>query len=422
MKTLFLIAAIIAAFTANASALAGRYGYVSNGNNDGQGSLRFALESGAKVIKISPKVSNVVLSEGLQYSRDGRLDIIGSGQTIDGSALRSNDNILTISNGANLYVSNLSFVGGLQSINDDPLTPVGGKGIYLHIPIERTGRVKVNLNNVSVLRVGNHGVHVSDCSLGDDCGGGSGGAGDGSPASISVILNDVLINGVGFGKADADGVRIDDRAAGDIYFAANNSTFTNIGADGIELDEGGNGSVIADVRNSVFNNNGEYCNLISRFEAGPCDDDGERDVDDGFDIDEAGDGDLYVSVLNTKVMNNFDEGLDFDEEGEGHITIRLATVLVVNNADEGVKASEEGGGNLSADFRRVTVVGNNGSKEGVELEEAGVGDVDVVVSSSSLIGADAEALKIEQRDEGEGDIRVRRSNEIVLDLDGVESL
>ncbi len=62
--------------------------------------------------------------------------------------------------------------------------------------------------------------------------------GDGSPASIKVKLNNVHINQVGFGRADADGLRVDDRGEGDIYFTALNSKFTNVGAVGVELDEG----------------------------------------------------------------------------------------------------------------------------------------------------------------------------------------
>ena len=118
--------------------------------------------------------------------------------------------ILQITNGADLTISNLSFDGG------------GGKGIFVNVPDTREGVVSVRLSDVSVSGVGNHGVYVSDCTLGDDCGGG----GDGSPASIHVHLTNVLIDGVGNGKADADGVRVDDRNDGDISLSVTNSTFT----------------------------------------------------------------------------------------------------------------------------------------------------------------------------------------------------
>ena len=39
----------------------------------------------------------------------------------------------------------------------------------------QTGTVEVYLDNVGVYGVGNHGIHISDCSLVDECGAGSGG-------------------------------------------------------------------------------------------------------------------------------------------------------------------------------------------------------------------------------------------------------
>ncbi|MFQ3247096.1 MAG: hypothetical protein ACI9SP_003751 [Arenicella sp.] len=421
MKKRLLISSILSALILSDSAFARSYAFVSNGHNDGQGSLRAALQSGAQTIRISSNVSTIIINSGLQFNGNGRLRIQGNGQVIDGSAIGEQETVLSITNGANVAISSMSFIGSADSVNDNPSEPTGGKGIFVQVPIDRTGIVKVSLSDVSVFRVGHHGVHVSDCSLGDDCGGGSGGGGEGSSASIFVKLDNVTINGVGFGRADADGVRVDDRGEGDIYFAAYNSTFSNIGADGVELDEGNNGNVVADVRNSVFDRNGEYCNLVSEFEGGPCDDDGDRDVDDGFDIDEAGAGTIYARVRNTQVTNNYDEGLDFDEEDEGDISMRLNNVLASNNQDEAVKASEEGAGNLNVTLLRVTTVDNNGAKEGIELEEADDGDVVVSVISSSLIGGDDEKLKIEQGGEGEGVVNVRGSQGLVLDLDGVDA-
>ena len=59
-----------------------------------------------------------------------------------------------------------------------------------------------------------------------------------------------------------------------------------MGADGVELDEGNDGSVLLEVRNNLFEYNGEYClgddqdNLSDA-----CNDGGDPDVDDGFDVD-----------------------------------------------------------------------------------------------------------------------------------------
>jgi hypothetical protein len=97
--------------------------------------------------------------------------------------------------------------------------------------------------NVTVTGTAGHGIHVSDCTLADECGGGSGGAGEGSPASISLTLTGVTVIDTAYGRFDADGVRVDERGEGSIDFVATSSVFSGIGADGIELDEGQDGDV-----------------------------------------------------------------------------------------------------------------------------------------------------------------------------------
>lgn len=395
---------------------------VNNGNNDGAGSLRAALNSGASFIRISRSVPFITITEPLEYKRTEGLTILAAGQTIDASALAPNDDILSITEGADLRMSNLSLVGGSTEINPEPSLPQGGIGLFVNVPQAREGIVRVVLNNVSVSNVGNHGIHVSDCALRDDCGGGSGGGGQGSEASVLVRLNRVMVNNVGFGRQDADGVRVDERGNGDIYFTATQSRFMNVGADGVELDEGNNGDVIADVSDSVFDSNGEYCVSIPFVAGSPCDDDGDADVDDGFDIDEAGSGTLYARIIDSEITNNFDEGLDFDEEDEGGIALRISGVKALGNADEGVKASEEGEGSLRATLRRLSSFNNNGAGDGVELEEEDAGDVFVRVEGSVLIGGDNEALEVVQEDEGEGLLKVRGSQIQSFDLEGVSQI
>ncbi len=422
MNKTILSAALIAALGYSSSAAATSFALVTNGDNDGAGSLRAALTSGANVVRISRSVASISVTEPLTYDGERRLKLVASGQTIDASGISGNGDIFAVTAGADLSLSNLNFIGNAVDVNPDANTTVGGKGIFVNVPESRQGVVRVTLDNVSVSNVGNHGIHVSDCTLRDECGGGSGGGGEGSLASVYVKLNDVTVNNVGFGTQDADGVRVDERGDGDIYFSAWNSSFLNVGADGIELDEGNNGDVVADVSNSLFDSNGEYCLAVPFVAGNACDDEGDPDVDDGFDIDEAGPGSLYARVQNTQVTNNFDEGLDFDEEDEGSIVMRVNNVLATGNEDEGIKASEEDEGSLRAALRRVTLANNNGSKEGVELEEANDGDVSVRVSDSTAIGGADEALKVEQTDEGNGRIKVRNSNIDELDLEGVTQL
>lgn len=375
---------LIASLLAPSVAVAGPSAKVTNGANDGPGSLRAALASGATNIQVQPSVSMITVTETLEYAGADPLTLTGTGQTIDGSGLADNAApIFEVTMGADLSVTNLSFDagGGNQNGPYSRENPGGGKGIFVDVPATRTGVVSVDLSNVSVMGTGNHGVHISDCSLGDDCGGGSGGGGDGSPASIDVRLVGVLIEDNGNGMQDADGFRVDDRGDGDITFFASNSAFIDNGADGIELDEGNNGDVIINVVNSTFDFNGEYC-LVGDFVPGDaCDDDGDPDVDDAFDIDEAGPGSLLGRVANLTVINNFDEGLDFDEENEGSVDLEAVGIYSANNEDEGIKVSEENSGNNIVRLRDITTDGD------LEFEEEDGGIADITINAS-FIGDD----------------------------------
>ncbi|MEJ2258181.1 MAG: hypothetical protein P8X98_14545 [Woeseiaceae bacterium] len=369
-----------------ALAAAGPSAKVINGNDNGPGSLRAALMSGASTIVIDPTVDLIDLEAPLYYNGTTPLTINGSGQTIDGFGLGL-EAMLTISHGADLSVRNLTFDAG-GGDEDGPwerlVNEGGGKAIYVDIPADATGLVQLDLNNVTVLGTGNHGIHVSDCLLEtedggedpDSCGDGNSGEGEGSAASVSVRLNNVLVQRSGFGTQDADGVRVDERGYGDIYLSANNSTFDKVGADGIELDEGGYGSVYVDVRHVSFTENGEYC-LINEFVPGDdCDDDGDPDVDDGFDIDEEGPGSVVGKIRNVNVIENYDEGLDFDEAGPGGADLSFIDVTSIDNVDEGIKVSEEDEGDNRARLVNVYETGD------LEFEEAGDGSIEVSLNAS----------------------------------------
>ncbi|MEH6519456.1 MAG: hypothetical protein V7742_22495 [Halioglobus sp.] len=364
-------------------------------------SLRAALDSGATKIVIKAGATDIEVSQTLEYVGTAPLSINGNGRVIYGDILGDGP-ILQLTNGADLSISNLSFEGpGGYSIEAQG----GGKGIYVQVPIEREGVVNVKLSNVSVSHTGNHGVHVSDCSLGDDCGGGAGGGGEGSPASIRVQLNGVTIDGAGFGQQDADGLRVDDRGEGDIILSATDSTFINVGGDGIELDEGNEGSVVINVRNSDFTGNGAYCSadllVDDPIALDPkCDDDGDPDVDDAFDIDEAGPGGISGMVANLSIIDNYDEGLDFDSEGNGEgdsVDLDIMNIFAQGNADEAIKVSEEGNASVAVNLRAIDVEGD------VEIEEEDVGELRVSVNGS-FIGDD---LKLSEKGAGTGTAKLR---------------
>lgn len=447
------------------------YGYgsavVTNADDSGPGSLRHALEvEQAGNIMIHKSVGDININSTLEYTGTHQLTIRGHGQTVSTDI---NTTLLAVTNGASLSVSNLNFTGpGNFSIsNRGDLGQTAGKGIFVDVRDDQTGVLNVNLDRVTVSHVAAHGVHISDCSLADDCGAGGGGGGDGSDASIRVTLNKVTIDDAGNGRFDSDGFRVDDRGDGDIIFFAKNSTFINIGADGVELDEGDDGDVFAHVKNSQFVDNGGYCdpNLLEAFlpavdeaefaesdQVSEADipgaitgspDDGcfERevetyasgyvevyefgiDLDDGFDIDEAGDGTLYATIKGSNIEGNLDEGLDFDEEDNGSIELRVIGTSASGNTDDGYKLSELGEGDVIAQVKKSSANDNGG--KGFVFEEEDGGDLDVTVKRSQTANNDDSVntgIEAVQTAEGVGTLKVR-SSDIAdgIDTDGVDQI
>jgi hypothetical protein len=415
-KVAVQIAAVVAGFVfATASAVAAP-ALVTNGNDEGPGSLRAALESGANEIVITGSVRTIETESTLEYTGREPLIIRGGKATIQPSG---DFTVLAITEGADLTVSNLSIagIGGFDVENQG----VGqGKGIFVDVfgaEVPRSDTVKVVLRNVNVFDVAYHGVHISDCSGGDACGSGQSGDGNGTDASIRLVLKGVKVDGVGYGVFDADGVRVDERGDGDIVAKITRSKFLNVGADGVELDESGDGNVKVSMRNSSFNFNGGYCAPIDPNLPDPADplcvedDDGELvlDLDDGIDIDEGDGGSVWVKARNIKLLENLDEGFDFDEAGDGDIDLDLVRIRGDMNSDEAIKASEEDAGDIEADLRaiRVTDTQNN---DGIELEETGDGDMFAALRAVRATGSgDGSGVEIVQLGGGELEVSVKGS-------------
>jgi hypothetical protein len=390
---------------------------VTNGSDSGPGSLRDALASGVGKILISPSLSVITITDTLIYSGTEPLEIHGSGQLVDGGG-RGNT-LLEVSEGADLAITNLAFTdgGGYQLLDG------GGEGILLNVPKSRMGVVRLDLTNVKVTGVGDIGVHVLDCDIAE-CGNGNDSGGDGSAASVEVTLKGIQIDDVGHGQFDADGLRVDERGPGDISLRVVSSSFTNIGADGIELDEGDEGDVVLLMNDVVLSHNGGYCAAIRDIdnpEDPSCIDDGELDLDDGFDVDEAGAGSITGRIVNAQVKDNLDEGLDFDESGDGGFDLQLVNIRAYNNADEGIKLSAEGSGDLVARLARILVTDSD--DDGVQIEQDGDGRVAVTVTGSFIGNNAKKDLKVEQSsDQDRGTLRVRGSSVENIDVENVDRI
>lgn len=368
---------------------------VTSAADSGPGTLREALASGATNIFIVPSVGNITIDSTLDYAGTAPLSIEGRGQTVTASG---DFTVLQSSNGGNLKIKRVNFSGtaGYSFANQGT-----GKGIFIQVPTDRAGIVRLELESVRVTGVANHGIHISDCELGDACGSGGGGGGDGSPASIQGILNRVVVNDAGNGKFDADGVRFDERNVGDIILQVSSSEFSDVGADGIELDEGQGGDIFVEASNSFFDSNGAYClGVPEPLDVNePCveDDDGELvlDLDDGFDIDEAGDGSILGSFDSLFVMSNLDEGLDFDEEDNGGMDLEYRFIFGENNGDEAIKMSAAGAGDVIAEMRFVNALMNG--NDGIEAEvEDGDGEVHLDFRNGTSRGNDGDGIQASQ--------------------------
>ncbi len=416
---------------------------VTNPADSGEGTLRAALGRAAATADGSDTIfiqteQDITLTTPLIHDGADSLTITGTGQTIQVSGDFA---VLTTTRTQNLSLSHLRLLGaGGYSIEAQGMT--GAPGLLVDVAEDATGFVLVRLNNVEVSATAGHGIHISDCTLAEACGSGEGGEGGGSEAGIALTLVNVRVAGTAYGRFDADGIRVDERGPGDIIFDAIGLSVEVVGADGVELDEGQDGHVVVTSSGGSFIDNGAYCDptSLSAFMPDPVEaafdegamsadtipgpitgspDDGcfERevdlyddgsveayefgiDVDDGFDIDEDGPGDILATFHGTTMNGNFDEGFDFDEAGPGDVEANFAFVFAAENVDDAIKISEEGPGDVVGVVTTSEAISNGGV--GIVYEEAGDGDLHLVILRSATVGNDGGALGVEAVQEGDG--------------------
>lgn len=449
-----------------AAALAEAPIHVTHAGDDGAGSLRAALVEAAATGAASRIVmladGPITLSETLIYDGTDPLEIIGAGNSI---LARGNFTLFAATRGADLTLRDLLLSGpgdfGLEARGD--LDGPAGRGIVVDLRDGQQGLVTLTLSHVAVYDVAGHGIHVSDCNLAESCDAG------GSPASVAVRMTDSLVENAGNGRFDADGLRVDERGPGDITVFLSDATFTGIGADGVGLDEAQDGDVTVTVIQSLFEFNGNYCapEIMAAFLPDRLEDDfeeGERteaaipgpvsgspddacvrrevtfhgsgmvaayefdlDLDDGFDIDETGDGSVRMTMVGSLIRGNSDEGLDLDEDGAGDMSLTIVRSAAEGNGDDGFNLSESGEGDITAtlfaarafqnegngavfeesdsgDLRldligMLTFENDDGDETGLEVEQQGTGTGRVTLTGSTFSdGIDTEGVAIEIRD------------------------
>jgi hypothetical protein len=322
----------------------------------------------------------IELSAPVIYSGSQSLLLIGNGATLNGAAAGSfelDQDLTAITEDGSLIFNTAADI----TINHLTVENSATRGIVVNIPEDAaSGDISVSLNRVNVLNSALYGVHIDDNADAFDDGSA------GSEIGINLYIRGSNFTGNGTGAIDFDGVRVDERAEGDIHAMIVNSHIDGNGGDGIELDEAGPGSVDASMMKVTINGNGFY---------------NEEDLDDGFDIDEADEGDLEVSLFGIEANNNMDEGLDFDEAGAGDVRVKVRHSQALNNADEGLKVDEEDAGNLDAKLLRVTVSDNG--DDGIQFTELGEGDIEgklfkVTANNNAKYGIKAEQWVLEDED------------------------
>jgi len=400
-----------------------------------QAALDAAAENGGTVLVSG----DIVLDVPLTYSGSDRLSIIGAGGArILGPAVE----IAEPSN-SGARVGEETAGDGLQILSDAGLRIFNvdfegqsGHGIYYELPAEATGLVRISLRGTSFAGQGLSGMWIEDQTGGSEAMPVS----IESDASIDLRLTNVSVFGTGFadapgsegtgscvdlsefdgcGWADFDGFRINEGGEGDITFVFRDVGFFGNAGDGIEFDETGMGSVRGAVFSSAFNGNGAQPQF-------------PEDLEDGFDIDEAGAGDAVLSMFDVEVNGNVDEGIDLDAADAGDIRFTAYEVVATGNADENIKASafvevvrRDSNGDVVFDeegeavedlfcgtgdvFFVLTNVSADGSiaGRGARFEECGVGDVTGFIRNSSFsTNTEDDGLRVDEEDAGSVSLRM----------------
>lgn len=335
---------------------------IQDANNDSRIG-RIVFQQGAYIYTSAP----------VQYTGTQPLILVGRNAVIDGVSSGSftlDDNLTATTTDGTLMFNTAANI----TIRDLSVVNSATRGIVVNIPDNASGDdISIKLRNVNVTDSMLFGLHIDDNS--DEFDDGI----SGSDIGIDLTIAHSNFTGNGTGAIDFDGIRVDERAEGDITALIRHTTIDGNGGDGIELDEAGNGDVDATMLHTTINNNGFY---------------NAEDLDDGFDIDEANGGSIYLQLVNVEASNNMDEGLDFDESGSGDVHMKARFVNALNNTDEGIKIDEEDSGNVITKLKHVQA-SNNGD-DGIQITEVGEGSTESLIYSVSAFDNAKYGMKIGQ--------------------------
>jgi hypothetical protein len=276
------LAALILGLAAPAAAAAGRPVLVTSSANAGPGSFRAAIDRanadpGIGLVVFTGRARTIALQSTVVFSGAQDLTIEAAGVVLDGAAIGAGPAFL-LTGGGDLTVLGLT-------VRNAP-----AEGIDIEVPPTATGTVRLTLAGVAIVGNAGHGVLVND-QVDPSTSDGVPPNPAGSAASIAVALLNTRFENNGYSVSDRDGLRVNEGGDGSLWFLGRLVTADGNAADGIELDERGPGDVRLDLWGGRITGNGVF---------------DPSDLDDGFDIDESGDGSIVGTVAFTTASDNFE--------------------------------------------------------------------------------------------------------------------
>ena len=355
--------------------------HVTSGLDSGAGTLRDAIEAANAdpslgIVVVSPQVGTVELADVVTYTGAQPLKIQGNGVTITPEPGAGDFDLVASTGGAALSVQRLTLEGAT------------GIGLRVAVPEDAGADQLVALDGVVITGSALNGLYIDDCQGTDpptqcppDV--------TGSPVGVRLDVANSEISGNGIGDlADFDGIRLDERSAGDAIVTISQSVVTLNDADGIEVDESDAGHVVVEATSSSFVDNGEQPQASD-------------DPEDAIDVDERGDGDVIANLRQVEATGNYDENLDFNEADGGDLRSSLDQVTVEGaRAGRGYDLEELGVGSIVSELNGTSIT--TSLDDGMRAQERDLGDVVVSVNQSSFVDNGAAGVEVDQRGGGGG--------------------
>jgi hypothetical protein len=224
----------------------GRSVRVTNNNDDGHGSFRWAVAKANEdpriaSIRFRHRLRPIALQSTVTFTGPQDLSLHGDDVEID--AAGAGGSAFVASGGGDLEVNGLSF-------RNAP-----GEGLAVEVPSDARGRIKIVLRDVTIADNQGHGFLVDDQDnpVTED---GVQPDSSGSEAGLYIEVIDSRFLRNGYSVSDRDGIRINEGAEGGLVFVAHHVRAEDNAADGIELDERGSGDVRVHVRDAKIVRNG----------------------------------------------------------------------------------------------------------------------------------------------------------------------